>query len=140
MRSYPSPAISMPTLKKSRGVFLTVVIAFEVLTIILKVFSDLALFTNNASLEFSPSGSIPLDMTETAILAVGLVGVLRWKKWGFYLVLIRLGITILVQLFLYQSLGQQLIGGYNGTTNVVFDFVGVAFWIVAVSRKWSYFE
>ena len=120
--------------------FLTVVIAFEFLTVLVKVLSDVALVTNHPNLEISPSGSVPVDMVETGILVVAIIGVLRWKKWGFYLVLVRLAITVLVQLFLYQSLGQQLIAGYNGTTNVIDDFVGAALWIWAVYRKWSLFE
>jgi hypothetical protein len=125
---------------KNRGLFLTVVIAFEFLTVLVKVLSDVALVTNHPNLEISPSGSVPIDTVETGILVVAIIGVLRWKKWGFYLILVRLAITILVQLFLYQSLGQQLIAGYNGTENVIDDFVGAGLWIWAVYRKWSFFE
>jgi hypothetical protein len=55
-------------------------------------------------------------MAETAMLAIGLVEVLRWKRWGFYVVLVRLGITILVQLFVYNSLSQSLIAGYSNSS------------------------
>ena len=125
---------------KERGIFLTVVILFHVLTVIVKVFSDMALVTGNSSLEISPSGSVPIDLSESAILVAGIVGLLRWKRWGFYLILVRLAVTIAVQLFVYHSLGQNLIAGYNGTLNVIYDFAGAAIVSLAVYRKWSYFE
>jgi len=135
-----SPQIENPIEGRRRGIYLTVVIAFEILTVIVKVFSDAALVTGKTALEISPSGSVPIDLAESAVLVVAIIGLLEWKKWGFYLILARLAVTILVQLFVYHSLGQQLIGGYDGTLNVIFDFVGAANISLAVYRKWSYFD
>jgi hypothetical protein len=71
---------------------------------------------------------------------VALFGILPLRKWGAYLVLIRLAFTIIVQVFVYHSLGMPLIGNYNGTQNILGDVLGAALWLWAFCRQWSYFK
>lgn len=115
-------------------------IAFGVITIIAKVFSVIALVSRHGNLIISPSGFPAIDLFSTALLVVALIGIWKWKKWGAYLVFIRLAFTMIVQFFIYQSLGAILIAGYNGTLNFLADIVGAGLWALALYRKWPYFE
>jgi hypothetical protein len=54
-------------------------------------------------------------------------------------VLLRLAYTIVVQVLVYQSLSWQLIGSYNGISNVAGHVLGAVLWVWAFSRKWSSF-
>jgi hypothetical protein len=91
-------------------------------------------------LHISPSRDPALDITSSVMLAVALFGIWRWRKWGAYLIFVRLAFTIIVQLFIYHSLNWQLIGNYTGIENVIGDLLGVVLWFWAFSRKWSYFK
>jgi hypothetical protein len=68
---------------------------------------------NSRSL-ISPSREPTIDIVSCLLLAAALYGIWRLKKWGAYLVLLRLGYTIVVQVVVYQSLSWQLIGSYSG--------------------------
>ena len=125
---------------KKRGIFLYFMIIFGVVTVLVKVFSVIALASKHSNLIISPSGSPAIDLFSTALLVVALIGIWKWKKWGAYLVFIRLAFTMIVQFFIYQSLGLSLIAGYNGTFNFIADVAGAGLWVLALYRKWSYFE
>lgn len=111
------------------------------LTIIVKTFSFvvvLAHFPHRWLI--SPSSNPAIDLASTAVLTLALYGIWRWKKWGAYLVLLRLAFTIAIQVFVYRSLHWQLFRHYTGTQNVVADVSGAVMWILAFSLTWKHFD
>jgi hypothetical protein len=88
----------------------------------------------------SPSGNPIIDIVSTVTLGIALYGIWRWKKWGAYLVLVRLAFTIAIQLFVYRSLSWRLFHNYTGRENVFADLSGAVMWIIAFSLTWKHFE
>jgi hypothetical protein len=87
-------------------------------------------------------------ISSTALLAAALLGIWRWRKWGAYLIFVRLAYSMVVQIFVYHSLGWQLIslypgtgyGTYTGLFNIVADLLGVVTWFLAFYFTWPYFK
>ncbi len=124
-----------------RGWFLGVLLIFGVIGLATKIWSIIIVLAHlNTHLLISPSRDPALDITSSVMLAVALFGIWRWRKWGAYLIFVRLAFTIIVQLFICHSLNWQLIGNYTGIENVIGDLLGVVLWFWAFSRKWSYFK
>lgn len=91
----------------------------------------------NARLLISPSRDPLIDMLSSAGLALALYGVWRRRKWGAYLIFVRLAFTIVVQVFIYHSLNWRLTRGYTGRENVWADAMGAAMWLLAFWRTWG---
>ncbi len=132
-----------------RGVLLTILLIFGVIGLLAKIWSIIVVLANlNMSWMISPSQNPLIDTVSTLILAVALYGIWQWKKWGAYLIFGRLAYTMFVQLFVYHSLGWQLIslypgtgyGTYTGLFNIGTDIFAVFMWLLAFSRKWTYFK
>ncbi len=124
-----------------RGLFLDLLLLFGVIGLATKLGSIVIVLAHlNTHLLISPSSNPAIDIPSSVMLAVALLGIWRWKKWGAYLIFARLAFTIIVQLFIYHSLSWQLIGNYTGIENVIGDLLGVVLWFWAFSRKWSYFK
>jgi len=124
-----------------RGAFLNVLVVLGVIGLLTKLWSIVVIMAHlNSRLLISPSRDPLIDISSSVLLALALFGIWHLRKWGAYLVLIRLAYTVIVQLFLYHSLAMPLIGNYNGTQNVLGDVLGAALWLWAFSRKWSYFQ
>lgn len=87
----------------------------------------------------SPSANPIIDVVSTAALAVALYGIWKWKKWGAYLVLLRLAFTVALQIFVYRSLHWQLFRNYTGMENVLADLWGAVMWIIAFCLTWKHF-
>ena len=88
----------------------------------------------------SPSANPVIDVFSTAVLVLALYGVWRWRKWGAYLVLLRLAFTVAVQVFVYRSLHWQLFRNYTGMENVLADCWGAFMWIIAFTLEWRRFS
>lgn len=87
----------------------------------------------------SPSRDPFIDGISTAFLALALYGVWERRKWGAYLIFVRLVLTICIQVFVYHSLQWHLVRHYTGAQNLAADFVGVAMWLLAFNRTWDMF-
>ena len=125
----------------TRGTFIDVLLIIGVIGLLTKVWSIAVVLAHlNRNLMISPSRDPLVDLSSSALLALALFGIWRLRKWGAYLVILRLAYTILVQLLLYQSLGWGLIGSYNGAQNIIGDLLGAGLWLWAFSRKWSSFK
>jgi hypothetical protein len=122
-------------------IFLRILIAFGVLGVIAKVWSLVVVRGHlNTAWLVSPSQNPLIDGISTVIYAVALVGVWRWRKWGAYLIFVRLGLTVFVQVFIYQSLGWQLAAGYTGLDNLYADLSGALTWLLAFFFNWIHFK
>ncbi len=121
--------------------WLYILLGFGILTLLVKTWSIVVILTHlPANLLISPSQNPAIDIFSTVILAIGLYGIWRWKKWGAYLVLLRLAFTIIVQVFVYHSLNWQLIADYTGKDNLFADVSGAITWVIAFSLTWGHFN
>jgi hypothetical protein len=125
---------------KTRGLLIDVLLVLGGIGLLTKLWSVFVLEAGLSSrLLISPSRDPIIDIISCLLLAAALYGIWRLKKWGAYLVLLRLAYTIVVQVLVYQSLSWQLIGSYNGISNLLGDVLGAVLWVWAFSRKWSFF-
>ena len=121
--------------------FLYILLLLGVLAVVLKSWSIIVILAHlPRQWLVSPSGNPALDVISTALLALALYGIWRWRKWGAYLVLIRLALTIAIQVFIYRSGSWHLFHGYTGRDNVLADVSGAMMWIVGFSLTWRHFE
>lgn len=122
-------------------IFIFVLLLLGVLTVIVKTWSIVVVMAHLPQRWLvSPSASPAIDIVSTGVLAAALYGIWRWKKWGAYLVLLRLAFTAGVQIFVYRSYHRRLFRNYNGTENLFADLSGAIMWIIAFCLTWKHFE
>lgn len=121
-------------------IFIRILLWLGVLTVAVKTWSIVVVLGHlPRRWMLSPSANPPIDILSTAVLALALYGIWRWRKWGAYLVLLRIAFTVVVQVFLYRSLQWHLFRNYTGSENVLADFSGAVMWIVAFCLTWKHF-
>lgn len=122
-------------------IFIYILLLLGILTVIVKTWSIVVVLAHLPKRWLvSPSANPILDIVSTAVLAIALYGIWRWRKWGAYLILLRLAFTAAVQILVYRSLHWQLYRGYTGTGNLFADFSGAFMWIIAFSLTWEHFK
>lgn len=122
-------------------IFIYILILLGVLTLVVKTWSIVVVLMHLPQRWLvSPSANPAVDGVSTAVLAIALYGIWRWRKWGAYLVLLRIAFTVTVQVFVYRSLKWRLFHNYSGTKNLIADFSGALMWIIAFSLTWKHFE
>ncbi len=120
--------------------FLNILTAFGVLTVVMKLWSvGVVAFHLDSRLMLSPTRYPPVDIASSVVLALGLIGVWRRRKWAAWVVIARLVFTIGLQLFIYRSLGWDLFRGYTGEDNALADIVGLLMWALAFAFTWKHF-
>ncbi len=120
--------------------FLYILLALGVIGFLTKIWSISVIIAHLPSRWLiSPSRDPLIDLVSTVMLGIALYGIWRRKKWGAYLVFVRLAFTIAVQVFVYQSLSWQLIGDYTGLENISADLVGALMWLLAFALTWGHF-
>lgn len=122
-------------------IFLNILLLLGVLTVLVKAWSIVVIVGHLPSRYLvSPSQNPLLDAAETLILAIALWGIWKRRKWGAYLVLARLVLTMVVQVYVYRSLHWQLFHRYTGSMNVAADAWGMVMWIIAFAMTWNQFS
>jgi hypothetical protein len=122
-------------------IFLDILLVLGVLGLTAKIWSIVVVLGQlNAKLLVSPSRDPLIDIVSTGALALALYGIWRRRKWGAYLVFLRLAFTIGVQVFIYHSLGWHLARNYTGAENVYADLSGAVMWLLAFNRNWVHFR
>ncbi|MGA8529162.1 MAG: hypothetical protein WB622_05565 [Acidobacteriaceae bacterium] len=86
-------------------IFVYILLLLGVLTVIVKTWSIVVVLAHLPHRWLvSPSANPVIDAVSTAILAIAHYGVWRWRKWGAFLVLLHIALTVVVQAFVYRSL------------------------------------
>ena len=88
---------------------------------------------------FAPLRFAPLAILSSIVLALGLIGVWRRRKWGAWLVLAQMAFTAAVQVFTYRALGWDMFRGYAGWMNVSGEVASLAMWALALLWTWKHF-
>jgi len=123
------------------SIFLYILLALGVLGVIAKAWSIAVILLHlNPAWLVSPSQNPVLDILSTVIYAIALYGIWRRRKWGAYLIFVRLALTIFLQVYVYHSLHWQMTAGYTGLDNLYADFSGGATWLIAFYWMWAYFS
>lgn len=122
-------------------IFIYILLLLGMLTVVVKTWSVVVVLAQLPPRWLaSPSANPVIDIFSTAVLVLALYGVWRWRKWGAYLILLRLAFTVAVQVFVYRSLHWQLFRNYTGMENVLADFWGAFMWIIAFTLAWRRFS
>jgi hypothetical protein len=135
----------LPNLSLSWGliwtIFLNILLVLGALGFVSKAWSIVVVLGHlNAKFLVSPSRDPVIDIASAAVLALALFGVWQRRKWGAYLIFIRLAFTIGVQVLVYHSLGWHLARNYTGADNVYADISGAVMWFLAFNRNWKHFR
>jgi hypothetical protein len=118
--------------KKERGIFLTLVIAFQVLAFIRLVLHPQSLL------------SPPINIFFLVLGIIALYGIWMWKKWGVYLQIITAVVGFVNVFVIHSNNFYEAHTRLNGLPLLVFTgsvylvVVAIIFW--AYYRKWRYFE
>jgi hypothetical protein len=88
---------------------------------------------------FEPIRFAPLAILSSIVLALGLIGVWRRRKWGAWLVLAQLAFTAATQTFTYRALGWDMFRGLTGWVNVTGDVASLVLWVLALLWTWKHF-
>jgi hypothetical protein len=122
-------------------ILIYILLAFGVLGFLAKAWSIAVVLAHLPSTWLvSPSGDPGIDIVSTGMYGIALYGVFRWKKWGAYLIFVRLAFTICMQLFLYHSASWNLVAGYTGADNLFADLSGAFTWLLAFVLAWKRFS
>jgi hypothetical protein len=122
-------------------IFIYILLLLGVLTVLVKTWSVVVVLARLPPRWLvSPSANPVIDVLSIAVLALALYGVWRWRKWGAWLILLRLAFTVTVQVFVYRSLHWQLFRNYTGVENLFADFSGAVVWIIAFTLTWKHFK
>jgi hypothetical protein len=122
-------------------IFIYILLILGALGFLAKVWSIIVVLAHlNPAWLVSPSGDPLIDIVSTITYALALWGIWRWKKWGAYLIFVRLAFTMAVQIFVYHSLGWHLAAGYTGLDNLYADLMGGATWLLGLFFTWKYFK
>ncbi len=122
-------------------IFVYILLGLGVLGVLAKSWSIVVILAHlPTNWLISPSQNPFLDIISTVVYAAALYGIWRWKKWGAYLIFVRLAFTMSLQIFVYHSLGWQLAVGYTGTENLLADLSGAGLWLVAFLFTWKHFR
>ncbi len=122
------------TAPKSRGVFLTIMLAINALNAVFGLLSAIVPGTLDAVM-----GSVPLwyqafVLIELVVLVVALVGIWFWKRWAAVLGLATPILSLVVAIVVIVSTGRNDI-----VETVAASIIQNVLWYWAIFRKWSLF-
>ena len=121
-------------------IFLNVLIAIALLTMAVKLWGvGEAIFHLDTRVLVAPAREPPVDIASAMVLAFGLIGVWRRRKWSAWVVIGRLVVTIGLQVFIYRALGWDMVRGLDGWRNVTGDVADLLMWAWAFNRNWKHF-
>ncbi|HWE46747.1 MAG TPA: hypothetical protein VG407_12040 [Caulobacteraceae bacterium] len=121
-------------------IFLNILTTLGVVTVLVKLWS-VAIVTYHLDNRIlaAPTTDPPAAIASAVVLALGLIGVWRRRKWGAYVVLGRLVLVVALQAYAYRSLGWDLFRGWNGAENVTANLVSLMLWTWAFACTWKHF-
>ncbi len=122
-------------------ILIYILLAWGILGVISKTWSIIVVLAHLPSAWLvSPSANPVIDIISTIAYVAALYGIYRWTKWGAYLIFVRLAFTMVIQVFVYHSLGWQLVGNYTGLDNLLADLSGGVTWLIAFALPWKRFR
>ena len=120
--------------------FLNILTTLAVLTLAVTLWSvGVVAFHLQDRAIFAPMRFAPVAILSSIILALGLIGVWRRRKWGAWLVLAQLAFTAAMQVFTYRALGWDMFRGFTGWMNVSGDVASLVLWVLALLWTWKHF-